>query len=485
MDSKDVELEPKAPLRMYPYEKYFKYSNRKFEYTDDAFPKFGKKLKNVEWKNIRDGDNTFSNFIIIWDEIHKLWEDQNEEKKRKLHNYFIEQLIKRKDTLLIGATATPFVNSDNDFNTFMKIIVGRNQLDQNLKNYIFHFNDPNVAIYPKNKSYGVEGLEADIQYYELDTVDKDEIKKEKEKFRKQNTKDPNKLIELRDKIRKISNISSTIDYRPGRRIQLDLGTIKRRPKTKNKELICKLKKISEDITEYIGDRSDKKVRKVLVLCHYNEGLLLLEQFLKKKLTNTGCNNKVFSLYGYEEKNPTTVFMKDRLKECKKLHGIKECDKPIRDKYNKYRDNSESYDNCNIVLANADYFTTGVDFYGTTRLILVNTPESYSEFLQKMGRVTRACRFDENYVFDVQIYVARTNNPDYETEDVINLSKIVEQKKKYHAQNEKMHNLSFQIMVQDLRIKKQIERQIKNEKLPNKTQKPKRSFLRRITSYFFK
>ena len=158
---------------------------------------------------------------------------------------------------------------------------------------------------------------------------------------------------------------------------------------------------------------------------------------------------------------------------------------IRDKYNKYRDNSESYDNCNIVLANADYFTTGVDFYGTTRLILVNTPESYSEFLQKMGRVTRACRFDENYVFDVQIYVARTNNPDYETEDVINLSKIVEQKKKYHAQNEKMHNLSFQIMVQDLRIKKQIERQIKNEKLPNKTQKPKRSFLRRITSYFFK
>ena len=83
-------------------------------------------------------DDNFDNYIIFYDEIHTLWKEGT--KHTKLNDQIRQSLTDRKNTLLIGATATPFVNNnEEDFDKCMQVIMGDGNVVQSHKIWIITY----------------------------------------------------------------------------------------------------------------------------------------------------------------------------------------------------------------------------------------------------------------------------------------------------------------------------------------------------------
>ena len=467
-----MEYEPVAPLRMYNYTKYISSEGK---VQGEAFAKF---VGNMEKQNFegefRQGKHLFSDLIIMWDEMHYLWWDysadtteekedtSNTEERNAIQkkNIILQQACRtRQNTLLIGATATPFINKDTekDYKTFMEIIMGVDDLSKypNPMNYIFHFNDINSPIFPRNATAITDIGAKKITYYLNNHKIMENIKTEYNIFR--NNKGSSSEQKFNDKLLQYSNISN---------LPFTISTSRRIVKLDNiNQLDCKLNKIVDDVMEYMTNNEiiTIKKKKVLILCHLNEGFYLLEAMFEKKLKKKKCIN-FKSVYGLS-KNLTSNYDKSKSKQTKFLdkrrkssacanYNFEDCDKELVDTFNSVGneevpknkvENLEDKD-CNVLLANADEYSQGIDFIGVTKLIMVNPPKTYGNFLQKLGRVTRACRFDKIYNFEVEVYVAKSISNMFPTIDEINYNKLKEEKKEERTRNKKMYDISFQKMI---------------------------------------
>jgi hypothetical protein len=438
------QYEPVSPLRFFLYTDYLSDSEsfRKFGYNDNQLV-LGSAPGRKAGTKIRDKEKIFDDMIIVWDEFHYLWwkdppgfTDGQKEKNKK----FQRILKTRKNTVLIGATATPYINGVEDFDNFMSIITARAPpFVQDPRHFVFHFNDINSDIFPTNyhrdTTFGTELIKynAIMSYKKIDLLNKDK-KIPHEEFLRRSAIYENigeRKENLIPKSRSELNIDKQLE------ISLDF------------EIKCKLEQIVEDIKNSYYNKGNLKLNlnneignytptKVLILTQPNEGFLYLQELLKRlvdKFDVFDCKEQVFSLYGYKEIS-NTKFFEARETRCKKENfKLRECDERARTDYNKNKRK------CKLLIANADNYKEGVDFHGVTCLILSSPPQNYGDFLQKLGRVTRACR-NNNIAFTVYTYCSYLDF-NLKTQEEQRFEKIMQQKKDYDALDNRLYEISIQ------------------------------------------
>ena len=192
-----------------------------------------------------------------------------------------------------------------------------------------------------------------------------------------------------------------------------------------------------------------KVKKVLILCDFAKGAYILTKMFEEELGKNKCKGV---LYLYIDGNPKLINNISQPLSCNddmKKKG--KCDDIVRQKFNKLQEEEE---NCNILIANAEKYTTSVDFLGVTRLIIVNPPSSYGNYKQMIGRVSRSCQFpqEKRYNYDIHLYVSYIEDTNWEyknfkTQDCFNYFQLKEEAKEYQQRDKMMHNISFQYAIE--------------------------------------
>lgn len=374
--------------------------------------------------------NPYNNKIIIMDEVHNIIVPSAENKKyvNKL-NRLNKRLKECENSIVLGFTATPFVNDISEGKDLMNMIRGTNTNPTN-EGFVSYFNSLPTTIYPviKEQVYGMVDLgEENAEFYEKISKEKPLVldqgqniieyvnpyKKNKNKPKpKPKPKKGNTSIKKKAPPKRSLDLDKNIQY------LMDAANLSAHyTQVWREKFISNMKKnpqgYASKLFRVVNDVI-KTGRKSLILIHRRHGFKALVEMYKivlgKKFYGESCKSKCWlSLY---DKDASGAALVAQFNNPDNLRGEK----------------------IMTLVVDAQNYSEGVSFYAVRDIYLLNPPESYGMYEQRVGRILRACVYyplpkSERNV-RIVIYVSRGTVDEYL---IFNLEKA---KEKYDKEMEK-------------------------------------------------
>lgn len=371
---------PAAPLRSLRYTKA------------GGAEAFGESM-NPLFKRNYDGKNPYSNMIVVMDEFHNLNDPEPDvmqylDKLKKLRS----ALMSAENSVIVGATATPIVKEVDDAKRNIAILRGAKyekaptnegfvSFYQDLSERVFARvlpNGPPPANFPRIVSVEMQGDNLDAYN-----------KKEKE-WSKKIVNDEGKLMA------KIHGYSSFSMYM----------TTPVKPKDKFYQALAKNAASAatklDAIVRYVREHPKGKV---LIILHRHSGFKALKALWEINYRADQCDPTC------KQKCPKACWM--TMDQEDKTEKEKAANLGELAKFNKSE--NKTGDEIRVAIVNAQFYESGVSFYGVRHLLLVDVPMKWSGWMQRMGRALRFCGHNnlppEDRTVDIVMFVAhRADDP---------------------------------------------------------------------------
>lgn len=351
--------------------------------------------------------NPFSNKIVLMDEVHNLATpppDADASLRKRLARLY-EALYTAENSIIVGLTATPFVNNEEDGRRLLKMIKGRmNQGARSNEGFISYFNTLPKTIYPKIMP-GASAVKTIKVRMEGDNLAKYQRKmKERGKL----SSKPN----MRERqLTNLMNYCNTAFYYQHARSHA------RALRNNAKSVATKL--------EFIVSRVMENQSKSAILIPYKLGFNALIEVIK----------------GMDPSNRHKFGFLGRLPGTKKMRQSN-----VLEEFNA-KDNLRG-DKIRTLVLDAEMFGEGIDLLGVRNFYICSPAQSYSQYKQWVGRVLRACAYaklrpHERNV-DIQMFIAVTDNYKEKTADEI----VFEELEKETKEMEKAMHDVFGVVATD-------------------------------------
>ena len=289
------------------------------------------------------GKNAYSNKIVMMDEFHNI--RTNSDAKLKALR---KALYTAKNTILLGATATPIQTSTSDLDELLKVIKGSTDVNKNDEGFLSYYYQSPFPAYPKH--WPVIG--------ELPCIRKVILKGQnlnKYGLWSKKNKNQNDRAKLMQKMLPICQASTSS-------LGMRAGFVKGM-KDDMESYATKVHAVMELVKEKLA-----KKERVLIMAHKAGGYKAVQIALEHDPDfNTVCQEGKQHCYIALYKQPAKSKTDNRLK-----------------RFNR-KDAREM-----LVLANSDQYAEGVTFKRINHLIIVDTPMTFTHYLQIMGRAARLC-----------------------------------------------------------------------------------------------
>lgn len=299
--------------------------------------------------------NPFTNKIILMDEVHNLVHLEKDMKKYESKIQRVRDgLYSSKNSVVVGFTATPFINHRKEGEDLLKIIKGSQHQSSNDEGFVSYFNSLPPALYPVIVPEPKHSVGIELPF----VVGGETLKKYMEKTKKVKCADDN-----------LQACSSLQNY-------VNMSTAYTHFKTsgKNGDWLSRVKADPEShglkIMQLI-DHIQKANVKTLILVERAAGFKAFEAAFTAVAKENGmkCPDKCW----------TSVYEKSKSK-----HTIDEFNAP---------DNLRG-EKILTMIADAKEFSEGISFFGVRSLYLLNPPLSYGRYEQQIGRALRSCAYSQ-------------------------------------------------------------------------------------------
>jgi superfamily II DNA or RNA helicase len=332
------------------------------------------------FKHYYDGKNPYNNKIILMDEYHNLLKPKEDVKQFAHKLTSLRKALKTcAGSVVVGLTATPVSDNPQDAADMLLEIKGdKYKNSPTNEGFISYFQSLPSSIYPivfPGPPDDVFPLvnEVTLQGENLIAYDK-QIKLKKSMYKLQN----------------YGNMASWYGFRAD-----FVQKLSQHPYS----YATKLTVVAKDIL------ADK--RKTLVIMHRENGFRALQQILVAQAgkTQNPCPSDCwFSLYDKPTQEDEILLAQFNAPENSDGHQL------------------------HIALVDAKFYSEGVDFKSVRRVILVDIPSSYADYVQRIGRVLRSCVYQKQLPLaernvSVELFIATHPNPDVETADQFYLRKL--------------------------------------------------------------
>lgn len=365
---------PGGPLRSYRYTQTFS--------KDDPLNKI-----------LGPTDNVYSEKIIFMDEIHNLVKPSAELMKysRQLKTVY-NSLFTCKNSVVVGFTATPFVESITEGLELLKMF--KQGRDISSQGFISYFYDLPTSIYPRiNQARDLDDIGS--EFGNIVTV---RMKDTNHKYYKDILKKMNRDIPTMSDINRLLNAANESAYYTQSWRKEFLKRLKNEPEA----TATKLFRVINDVL--------KNNEKSLVIIDRKHGYKCLKQMFKyamqERSSESGCKSECWvDLY---DKTSMGAAMIDRFNNDSNKYG----------------------GDMKIMIIDAENFSEGVSFFGVRKLYLVNPPVNYGLYQQRIGRILRACSYNNlpkrKRNVDIYMYISEG------TIDEILVGKLIQEKKEYDS-----------------------------------------------------
>lgn len=329
-------------------------------------------------KNLQAHKNPYNDKIIIMDEVHNLVVPAPEMVRytSKLI-YKADKFKSCTDSVIVGFTATPFLNRPEEGTVLLDIIKG-GATDSN-EGYISYFNSLPKSIYPVLKPNNKIG---NIVKVKLEGTNLEYYEKMKKKLLHSEDNMYSRLSEK--EIMKLMNAANMSTYYAQTWRQKFQNMLASNPNSE----ATKLHKLVTDVM--------KKQRKSLIIIHRAHGFkalkLMFEIVAKELHLEHGCKNKCLA----------TLYDKD----ADGAALVQQFNKPS---------NIEG-DEIMTMVIDAQNYSEGVSFFGVRDCYLMNPPRTLGSYEQRIGRILRACSYEalpaNQRNTTVHIYIAEDTVDEY-------------------------------------------------------------------------
>lgn len=317
-----------------------------------VFPGRGKKPENPTFKIDFDTStgNPFSNKIILMDEVHNLVKPPQGTDKAVIKRLarIRDALYTAQNSIIIGLTATPFVENKEDGEELLKIIKGKeNENSATNQGFVSYFNMLPSSIYPTMK----EGAEA-VKVIKIQLEGDNKQKYEKKMKAIQWSDKPDKK---KDQLMNMMGYCNMAGYYT--QASRMANQLRRNPAMTATKL------------DFIVRRAIERKGKSAILIHRKLGF----EAIKKVIQGIDPENEHrFAFMGQPKSK--------RQKE----------DNPILAEFN----DSSNYrgEKIRILVLDAETFGEGIDLIGVRYFYICNPAISYAQYKQWLGRVLRACAY---------------------------------------------------------------------------------------------
>lgn len=307
-----------------------------------------------------DGKNSYSNKIILMDEIHNLIVPSAEASRYSSKLVALRAGLKKATgSVIVGFTATPIVNSVDDGEKLLALVKGDENADGGDEGFVSYFNSLPHSMYPRvDRPNGVANIALfDVQGDTFKGAQKMNLGAYKNALKTLKLTNMTTLPEDPKVVRKLMNmINMSSSY----------GHI-----TQSKWL----EKYTADPMNY-GSKIDQLVKlvasrqqKSLILVHRSTGYKAFVQAFN--LVNSDskwkCPSRCWcSMYDNSENSCLADFNSDKNKDGSVVRTM---------------------------IVDALNFSEGVSFLGVRHIYMLNPPVGYGSYKQRVGRVLRACGYE--------------------------------------------------------------------------------------------
>lgn len=315
------------------------------------------------------GGNPFDNKIVLMDEVHNLVvppQDADRRMQKKLDR-LREALFSAKDSVIVGLTATPMVNSPEDGEKLLAMIKGAQfKGAQTNEGFVSYFNALPSQIYPiplpGNQAVRVLSIpmaDHSSHYYWSKMKGVKTLRPTKAEKAAKTGGEEVKVLDKQSMIRGLNYCNMAGYYAQATQsFRTDLNTYGPR------NVATKLYVIANEVLN--GDQ------KTAIIVDNKMGFKGLREVFKK------VGGKNLGKVEYLEKPPSGKKVPSK--------------NPVLERFNDKTTNGRG-EKIKIIVLDAASYGEGIDLIGVRRLILVNPPLTYSQYKQYVGRVFRACGHD--------------------------------------------------------------------------------------------
>lgn len=347
-----------------------------------------------------DGKNAYNNKIVLCDEFHNLVKPSIEVSKYISKIKRLEKSIyNASDSVIVGLTATPIIDDVRDGLNIKNIIKGRDNVDKNDEGFISYFNSLPRSIYPAiipsdDSIAHIINVPMTVTGDKNDRGNGDVYELLHEKYSR-------KKLTLPD-LHKLQNYCNMGNYYTQHH---NMHSKNKFSKTNAHIYASKL--------AYIADHIYNREEKAIVLMHRAHGIQAFTKVLNSVLSNRCKKDPGDSCW---------VEMIEKGARASELLSI----------FNS--DNNKRGGLIKALVVDTKEFSEGVSFFGVRRLYIVNPAISWALHKQRLGRVLRACAYDnldpsERNV-TIELYIS--THPDIVTADEIVFNKLVEEREELES-----------------------------------------------------
>lgn len=329
----------------------------------------------------------YSDKIVMMDEYHNLLKPKAEvlQYQRKLER-LRKALYEATDSVIVGFTATPIVDDVQDAQNIVEEIKGLEYKDaENNEGFVSFFQSLPTSIYPSVEPGNPSRIFPYLKEVSMQAYNAQYYLEAERRLKVLGPK--------RDRLlQNYCNMASYYAYRPKFR-----RLLRRSPFS----YATKLAAVVEDVSR------DK--RKTLILIHRNVGFRALVELLKAKGVSFA------SLYEPQK----------RTSKGKSNNVLARYNSAGNDKGQEVR----------VLVADAKFYSEGISFFPVRHLVLVSPPTTYADYEQRVGRVLRACKYQqylpyEEQTVEISMYVATLPNPSLSTVDMAAVDRLKQEQAEF-------------------------------------------------------
>lgn len=356
----------------------------------------------------------YSDKIVMMDEYHNLLKPKAEvlQYRRKLEN-LRQALYDATDSVIVGFTATPIVDDVKDAQRIVQEIKGREYEDaENDEGFVSFFQSLPTSIYPSVEPGNPSRVFPYIREVAMQGYNAQYYKEAEQRLKVPGAK--------RDRLlQNYCNLASYYGFRPKFR-----RLLRRSPFSYATKLAAVAEEVAQD------------TRKTLILIHRNVGFRALVELLKRKRVSFA------SLYAPPKRT-------DKGKA-----------KNVLTRYNSAA-NDEGQET-RVLVADAKFYSEGVSFFPVRHLILVSPPATYADYEQRVGRVLRACKYqqflpDKDRSVEISMFVATLPNPSRSTVDMRQVDRLKSEQAEFVGALDELRRVAVDRLVLEPLLEKQSRR----------------------------
>jgi superfamily II DNA or RNA helicase len=345
-----------APLRAFTYA------------SAGGNPVFRKRDPLPIFKILYDGENPYSNKIVIMDEVHNLVAPTHEMKKYKSKlDRLREALQKSQKTVLVGLTATPIADGPQDWVRLMRVLKGPGANERTDEGYVLYFNSRPSSVFASIPG----GTNAKVVQVPLSG---ENLKTYVEKA---------KTLKDVEKLAVYNNMA--VYY-----TQVNKPKFKQMLKKNPPGAASKMFRVAQTVFE--------RCEKQLIIVHRKNGIKAMMAVLDAYASsgmNYACKKGSYAML-YDRETPTQRKKNDPTSATAILKRFNAA-------------NNIRGEHLRVLVIDAKYYSEGVSFKDCRLLHLVDVPESWKDYKQRIGRVIRLCGHNrlpkDERVLELFMYIA--------------------------------------------------------------------------------